>query len=90
MAVEVVTKEDLQVFRVQLLNDLKTLLMQPTSPAPSQWLKSAEVRQLLKLSAGKLQNLRLTGKLPFSRIDGILYYRAEDVARLLNNNRMEV
>jgi hypothetical protein len=90
MAVEVVTREDLQFFRIQLLNDLKDLLMQPASPAPSQWLKSAEVRQLLKLSAGKLQNLRVTGKLPFSRIDGILYYRAEDVTRLLNNNHKEV
>ena len=83
MAMEIVTKEDLQAFRIQLLNDLKELMAQQGQPVEKKWLKSAEVRKLLSLSAGKLQNLRITGKLPFSKIGGVLYYRY-DVENLLN------
>ena len=86
MSVEVVTKEDLQAFRVVLLNDLKQLIGEQKQPVVKKWLKSAEVRELLSLSAGKLQNLRISGRLPFSRIGGILYYQYEVVEKLLGRN----
>ena len=83
MPVEVVTKEDLQAFRMQLLNDLKQVISQQPKAEIKKWLKSSEVRKMLSLSAGKLQNLRITGKLPFSKIGGIVYYKYEDVEKLL-------
>ena len=82
MSVEVITKADLQIFRMQLLDDLKQILMVQTKAPAKKWLKSSEVRELLSLSAGKLQNLQITGKLPFSQIGGILYYRYEDVEKM--------
>ena len=85
MALEVVTKEDLQAFRMQLLDDLKLIIAQQVEPSPKKWLKSGEVRTLLNLSAGKLQNLRITGKLPFTRIGGILYYQYKDVEKLFES-----
>jgi hypothetical protein len=48
------------------------------------WLKSGEVRELLSLSAGKLQTLRITGKLRYSKEGNILYYRSDDVEKLLS------
>lgn len=84
MAVEIVTKEDLHVFRMQLLDDLKLIIKQQSQPAVKKWLKSTEVRKLLSVSPGTLQNLRITGKLPFSKVGSILYYRFEDVQTLLN------
>lgn len=84
MAVEVVTKEDLQVFRMQLINDIKQIILQQPQPAIKKWLKSTEVRRLLSISPGTLQNLRITGKLPFSKLGGIHYYRYEDVQEILN------
>ena len=86
MAQEIITKEDLQLFRVQLLQDLKQILAQQATPGMKKWLKSGEVRKLLSLSAGKLQNLRITGKLRFSKIGNILYYRFDDVERLLSGS----
>ena len=83
MPVEVVTKEDLQAFRIQLLNDLKQVISQQPNTETKKWLKSSEVRKMLSLSAGKLQNLRITGQLPFSKIGGIAYYKYEDVKKLL-------
>ena len=56
MAIEVITREDLNEFRSLLLNDLKQLI-QPRSQQIKQWLKSNEVRKLLNISPGTLQNL---------------------------------
>jgi len=84
MSVEVVTKEDLQAFRQQLLNDLKALLSFKSN-TNREWLRSSEVRKLLKISAGTLQNLRITGKLKPVKIGGIFFYRNSDIEGLLDS-----
>jgi len=82
MSVEVITKEDLQAFRQDLLNDIKSLLGKNIQQG-KEWLKAAEVRKLLKISAGTLLTLRATGKLHYSKIGGTYYYRYEDIQRML-------
>ena len=86
MSVEVVTKEDLESFRIRLLNDLSLLLKPALPPPQKQWLKGIEVRRMLGISAGTMQNLRITGKLSSSRIGGIHFYRFSDVEKLLQEN----
>ena len=83
MAVEIVTREDLQLFRVQLLNDLKELLTPKESKEEHQWLKNSEVKKLLNISSNTIQRLRIAGKLRSSKIGGVHYYRYEDVQDLL-------
>ena len=39
MSVEIVTKEDLQAFRFQLLNDLKALFSLPAQSEKKEWLR---------------------------------------------------
>ena len=85
MGIEVLTKEDLQQFRTQLLNDLRELLTPRTGEFVKPWLKNAEVRQLLKVSANTIQRLRIAGKLRSSKVGGIHYYRYEDIEKLLNS-----
>lgn len=85
MAVEIVTKEDLELFRIQLLEEIKRLVKPEVRR--KRWLRSREVRRLLKISAGTLQNLRVNDtlhpvQLPNSRI---LYYDAEEVENLLKS-----
>ena len=88
MEIEVVTKEDLQAFRRQLLNDIKALLLfKPNSK--KDWLRSSEVRSLLKISAGTLQNLRVNGTLKPAKIGGILFYRNSDIEKLLEDGNGE-
>lgn len=85
MNVEIVTKSDLQEFRLQLLNDLRKVLnVQPPAPEKT-WLKSSEVRKLLKISPNTLQTLRATGKLHPSKVGGLLFYSQEEISALLNN-----
>lgn len=81
MSVEVVTKEDLQAFRLQLLNDLK-LLLSANEMREKKWLRSSEVRKLLKISSGTLQNLRITGKLKPVKLGGIFFYSSDDIDNL--------
>ena len=87
MAIEVVTREDLEQFRIQLLNDIRQLI------SPSQenrlikhWLKNSEVKALLNISSNTIQRLRIAGKLPSSKVGGVHYYRYTDIEKLMNDN----
>ena len=85
MNVELITREDLQQFKTELVQELKQVLNQPAQQA-KQWLKSTEVRKLLNISPGTLQNLRINGTLRFTKIGSILYYKTKDITKLLEGN----
>ena len=82
MPTEIITKEDLEHFRIQLLNDLKQLQISVDQKPRKEWLKGIEVRKLLNISAGTLQNLRITGKLQPTKVGGIYFYRYRDIEKL--------
>ena len=82
MNLEVITKEDLKEFKNEMLSEIARLL-QPGQGQSKQWLRSVEVRKLLKISPGTLQNLRINGTLRFTRIGSIMYYKQEDINKLL-------
>lgn len=88
MAIQVITQEDLDEFRTLLLNDLKEIL-QSKSEQTKQWLKSNEVRKLLNISPGTLQNLRINGTITYTKIGGILYYSSADLDKLLEANKVD-
>lgn len=85
MSVEVVTKEDLQAFRQQLINDIKELFL-PKHTTTKAWLRSSEVRKLLNISPGTLQSFRVNGQLKPSKIGGIHFYRYSEIEKLLSEN----
>jgi hypothetical protein len=82
MNVELITKEDLKQFKNEMLAEIKHLL-KPDQSQSKQWLKSYEVRKLLNISPGTLQNLRVNGTLRYTKIGGMLYYKLEDIEKLL-------
>lgn len=88
MAVNIVTQEDLQEFRFLLLNDLKDILQTKIQPT-KKWLRSSEVRELLNISPGTLQNLRINRTLSFTKIGGTIYYDYQDIEKLLKNNKVQ-
>ena len=88
MAIEVITREDLNEFRTLLLADLKEILQTKTQ-LTKQWLKSNEVRKLVNISPGTLQNLRVNGTITYTKIGGILYYSNADLEKLLESNKVE-
>lgn len=84
---QLITMEDLNEFRTLLLNDLKGII-QSKPLQQKQWLKSNEVRKLLNISPGTLQNLRINGTLTYTKIGGIMYYDQTDIEKLLNGNKV--
>jgi len=87
MAVEILTKEDLNEFRTLLLNDFKDLLA-VRNEKTKQWLKSTEVRKMLGISPGTLQTLRINKTLSYTKIGGIIYYASQDLDKLLEANKV--
>lgn len=85
MEIDLITREDLNEFKNLLLNDLKQVIRpQSQSQQAKQWLKSYEVRKMLNISAGTLQNLRINGTLAFTKIGGIMYYKYSDIEKIMN------
>ena len=84
MAAEIITKEDLQEFEERLINKIISIVGSSTEE-PRKWLKSYQVKNLLKISTNTLQTLRDNGTLPFSKIGGILYYKYDDILKILND-----
>lgn len=81
MSVNIITKEDLQEFKIELLQDIRDLFHIQTTEQKL-WLRSAEVKELLKISSGTLQTLRANGTLSNTRVRGTLYYNYRDIEKL--------
>ena len=88
MAIEVITREDLNEFRTLLLSDLNAMFNSKPQQQ-KQWLKSSEVRKLLNISLGTLQNIRINRTITYTKIGGIIYYANSDLEKLLENNKVE-
>lgn len=82
MGLQVITAEDLEKFRVQLLSDIENLL---NTKQPKKWLRTPEVMELLGVSEVTLQTLRNRGQIPYRKLGGICYYSAEEIDKYLDN-----
>ena len=86
MPANIVTTEDLFEFKEELLEELKKLFNSRNNLKNKKWLKSKEVRAQLSISPGTLQQLRISGQLPYSKIGGILFYQSKDIQALIEKN----
>ncbi len=84
---QLITLGDLEQFKTELINQLTQIIQQPHRGQAKSWLKSSEVRKMLGVSPGTLQNLRVNGTLPFSKIGGIVYYKQDDILRVLEGSK---
>jgi hypothetical protein len=84
---KLVTIDDLLVLKSDLLSEIKTLFKESSGQPVKKWLKSHEVRKLLDISPGTLQNLRVNGTLPFTKIGGVIYYDQEDIREMLQSRK---
>ena len=77
-----ITREDLKVLKSELLEEIRQII-KPEQTQSKQWLKSVDVRKMLNISPGTLQNLRINGTLRFTKIGGMMYYKLEDIHKVL-------
>ena len=88
MAATIITTEDLREFKMELLDDIKQLLQSQSGHTFKKWLKSPEVKELLGISSGTLQNLRINGTLPYTKVGGVLYYDYEEIMNVMEKNKI--
>tara|TARA_R110000868_G_scaffold71713_2_gene209686 strand:- start:13390 stop:13668 length:279 start_codon:yes stop_codon:yes gene_type:complete len=88
MAATIITTEELREFKMELLDEIKEILQQSSGNAIKRWLKSPEVRELLGISPGTLQNLRINGTLAYTKVGGTLYYDYQEIMNVMEKNRM--
>lgn len=86
---EIITKEDLRQFSLELLNSIKILIIQKTEAQnqveEQEWIKSKQVRKLMDMSPGSVQNLRVTQKVRFKKVLGSYYYNKTDLLKLFTD-----
>ena len=87
MPSEIITTDDLREFKTELFTEFRKMLKEHHGQPSKKWLKSYEVRKMLGISPGTLQNMRINGTIPFTKMGGILFYDSEDIRKILEDNK---
>ncbi|MCH5685596.1 hypothetical protein LWM68_15845 [Niabella sp. W65] len=78
---EQLTKDDLLQLRMLLLSDIEKLIERKINASnknePQEWLRSKVIRNILGISPGTLQNLRVTGKIRYKKSWGLITTTAQ-------------
>jgi len=85
----IITRKDLVQLKNEMLSEIKQYLRTERKTPTEGWLRTRDVRQMLKISKGTLQNLRANGVLPFTKIGGTMYYNYSDIVKLMESNRIK-
>ena len=85
---QLITVDDLTQFKKQFLSELLTALKAQSGIIPKKWMKSHEVRRLLKISPGTLQTLKMSGIIPYTKVGGLHYYDHDDIQYLLESGKV--
>ena len=86
---QLITIEDLETFKKNLLLEIRSMLKEFSGNPGKKWLKSYEVKKLLGISPGTLQNLRINGTLPFTKIGGVIFYDYEDIQKMISDRKCD-
>ena len=89
MPSEIITTDDLHEFKLELFSELKKLFDERHGQPTKKWLKSYEVRKRLRISSGTLQNMRINGTIPFTKMGGIIFYDATEIQKILESNKQK-
>lgn len=75
-------KRDLQGMKKSLAKLLET----PSKRLAEEWTRKDDCMKLLGISSRTFNRLTKSGKLPYSKINGIIYIKTTDIDHLLNTH----
>ncbi len=93
ISIERSTYEELLTSFNSFVSQMKTMADRGTGKRLGEWLDNQDVCQILNISPRTLQTLRQNGTLAYSQIEHKVYYKPEDVERiipLVEDKRKEV
>ena len=82
----VLTKEDLDQFKEDLLNELKSLY--ETNIKKTKWIRTADVREMLNISDSTIQTMRISGTLPAYKLDSTWFYKYDEIIDALEKSKL--
>jgi hypothetical protein len=85
---QLITVDDLLQFKRQLLDELLIAFRSQAPTVTKKWMKSHEVRKLLKISPGTLQTLKSSGIIPYTKVGGVHFYDYEDIQTVLQEGKV--
>lgn len=83
----VITKEDFDQFKEELLNEVKALF--ETNIEKKKWIRSKDVREMLGISDGTLQTFRINKTIPAYKLDATWFYKREEIIEVMEKNRIQ-
>ena len=83
--IELLTKGDLLQFKKDLIEEISKLFGEKIKTEETDYLKSKQVKQILKCSDSTLQYYRDSGKLPFIKVGGIYYYTRDGINQFMKS-----
>lgn len=93
MSLELLSKEDLQQLKQELLSavdaKLNTLIEQARKTRMEQWLTVGQLKEKLDISVGKLRYLRVRGEIPYSQLGSTIYYPFHEILQILEQNKKQ-
>ncbi|PWH86764.1 helix-turn-helix domain-containing protein [Brumimicrobium oceani] len=94
MNISIVTQEDLQELKEFFVESVGTMLKDHLKNHNQLndivLLKSHQVQRMLGISPGTLQNMRVNGTLPFSKVGGVIFYDKQDILNIIDDNKQNV
>ena len=83
---DIATKKDIEQLERNLLESFRKIAKE-SDFSVKKYLRSAEVCTMLGISLSSLQNLRILGHLPYSKVSGTLVYEYKDVIKMIEDNK---
>ncbi len=84
------TVGDLMELRLLIAEDLSKFLQSQHQQSKKRWVKSHEIRRILRISPGTLQTLKKKGVIAFTKLGGVHYFDLEQVTKLLENGTLNL
>lgn len=84
---EILSKQDLEIFRIKIISDIERLLETTNNHTTEEfdWLRNKAVRKMMDISPATLQNLRITRKIHHKKVLGSYYYNKTDLQKLFED-----
>lgn len=91
MSVEIVTREDLEKFRNDIIQEVRGSIEKVTasSARPDEYLSSADVIEILGVSDKQFAKYRQQRRITFSQIGRKIYVKRSDLEKFLDQYRIE-
>ena len=86
MNIDILTKQDLVQMKTEILDEIRSLISGAKPQHDNKWLRSADVRKILSISPGTLQNLRIQGLISYTKLGGSFFYHRADIEKILSKS----